>query len=64
MSSDLKDARWQLTTQLTEELGIGEFMELPYPIRDRLLYSAQQFLEQAPRSTIAELAKKWNTHDA
>lgn len=55
----MKDARWEIALRLCEELGI-EWDDLAYPTQERLLYSAQQFLDLAPKEGVQKMANKFN----
>src|SRR5688572_21444470 len=62
MSSPMKDARWQIALRLCEELGI-EWDNLIYAHKERLLYSAQQFLDLATDEGILKKAEEFNNPD-
>lgn len=56
MSSDLKDARWQLAEQMCEMVGIN-FFDLEYIDKQKVLDSASCILSMAGDWKIRELAK-------
>ena len=58
MSSDLKDARWQLAEGMAIEDG-ADFHNMEYATKELYLTVAQQRLAVAPQATIEELAAKF-----
>lgn len=58
MSSDLKDARWQLAEEMATEDGV-DFFDMEYETRELYLTVARQRLAVVPQSTIEELATKF-----
>lgn len=59
MSSDLKDARWQLAIETAEQDG-ADFFALDYGTKEMYLAAAQLYLGGgASRDEIAELAAKF-----
>jgi len=58
----MKDARWEIALRLAEELGI-DWDSLPYLVQERLLYSAQQFLDQASKDAVQKVANKFNNSE-
>lgn len=58
MSSDLKDARWQLAEEMATEDGV-DLYNMDYATNELYLTVAQQRLAVAPQSTIADLAAKF-----
>lgn len=58
MSSDLKDARFQLARDMATEDG-KNFWSMRYQDRTAYLDAAQYYLEGASEEDIAKLAKKW-----
>ncbi|AHL18522.1 hypothetical protein ISF9_052 [Microbacterium phage vB_MoxS-ISF9] len=60
MSSDLKDARWQLGFSMAEEDGVDWF-EAGFHVRAGYLSAAQTRLDANPER-IPALAEKWREH--
>lgn len=57
MSSDLKDARWQLASTMAEDDGF-DWYQIGYHMKAGYLDAAQIRLITAP-SLVPELAEKW-----
>lgn len=63
MSSDLKDARWQLAEGYAEEDGINIY-DFPGPLTEGYLNSAQKFLEEhGTREMIEALASAFRSEE-
>ena len=59
MSSTTKDARWQLALDMIQNTSIENLSDLPYPIQEHVLKSAQSVLEQLKPSEIEALAHRF-----
>ncbi|QZD97608.1 hypothetical protein SEA_PLATTE_12 [Microbacterium phage Platte] len=62
MSSNLKDARWQLAIDWAAEDG-KDFLELDYHWQDRYLEPARRRLSLASTETIDALAARFRTEN-
>ena len=60
MSSDLKDARWQLAYGMADADGF-EWDKISFHMRDGYLGTAQEHLNANPER-IPALAEKWREH--
>lgn len=59
MSSKLKDARWQLASEMAGDDGM-DFYAMDYTLKDSWLHLAQKRLDGEPQEFIDRLAARFN----